>query len=154
MIRLFTLLFLVISLFVATSCSSMEMIDCPYVVADSRIELGALEDSYEFAGVHFSLYNDSLKDISSFTVSFLVYDNDGQNPFIGSNCIVKSFNAPVAAHTKSDFSVSLDSNLVRVPKEKYILDFFYIKKISYADGSVWTDPFGMHSTSEVSQNDD
>ena len=153
MIRLFTLLFLVISLFVATSCSSMEIIDCPYIVADSRIVIGELEENYDFAGAHFTLYNDSSKDISSFTVSFLVYDSDGQNPFIGSNCIVKKFDVAVPAKTKADFSVSLDSHLSCVPKEKFILDFFYVKKISYADGSSWSDPFGMHSTSEVQSDE-
>ena len=82
MIRLFTLLFLVISLFVATSCSSMDIIDCPYIVAENSVEIGEKTGAYDFAGANFTLYNDSAKDISSFTVSFLVYDSDGQNPFI------------------------------------------------------------------------
>lgn len=154
MIKIFTLLFLVSSLFIATSCSTTGLIECPYIIPEKQFELGEREDFFEFAGASFSIFNDSDKDISSFVVSFMVYDAEGNNPFIGSNCIVKNFNERIEAHRTEKFAVSLDSYLSQLPKDEYVLDFFYVQKITYSDGSVWSDPFGMHASSEVRTADE
>lgn len=154
MTRLFMLLLLALSLFVSAACSSMDVIGRPYTVADAVVEVGERTGAYDFAGARFTLYNDSPKDISSFTVSFLVYDGDGLNPFVGTNCVVKDFDTPISANAWADFSVSLDSLLPGAPQDTFILDFFYVKKISYADGTSWADPFGMHATGEGRSDDD
>ncbi len=132
-----------------SGCSTTGLLSCPYVVANPRVELGKLGETHEFAGAYFTLFNDSEKTISKYTVSFLLYDDEGNNPFIGSNCVVEKIAAETLPHESKDFVISLDSYLSTVPDEPYEIDFIYLREILYSDGSVWSDPFGMYAVKEV-----
>ena len=91
---------------------------------------------------------DSGKDIESFSISFMIYDSDGNNPFISSNCIVSKCEWKVGAGEIIDFVVDLDHYISVVPAEPYKVDYLYVREIRYADGSSWKDPFGMFCTKE------
>lgn len=132
-----------------SGCSTTDFFSCPYVIANPRVELGKLGETHEFAGAYFTLFNDSEKTISKYTVSFLLYDDEGNNPFIGSNCVVEKIAAETLPHESKDFVISLDSYLSTVPDEPYEIDFIYLREILYSDGSVWSDPFGMYAIKEV-----
>ena len=148
------LLAVALSLFSIISCQTTGNPDVPYIVLEPNVELGDDGVSYSFAGTRFTLYNDSKKDISSFSVSFMLYDSEGNNPFIGSNCITEDFYEVIPAESRGEFVVSLDSYLTQIPNEPYKLDFFYVKRISYADGSSWSDPFGLYAVSEARAADE
>lgn len=129
-------------------CSSVLNEDCPYLIANKNFEIGN-DGSFDFAGVNFTFYNGAKKDVKSFTLSFMLYDSDGNNPFVGSNNVIESFDESVLSETSQDFSLSLDKYLSVVPNEPYKIDFMYVKRIVYTDGTEWSDPFGMYSSREA-----
>ncbi len=127
-----------------TACATLDS-SCPYIISELHVELGENEGIHRYAGTYFELYNDSEKEMSNMTLSFLLYDQDGNTPFLGSNKVIAELNTPVPAMTSLDCIVSLDSFIATVPEEEYQVDYFYLSKITYADGSSWTDPFGMYA---------
>ncbi len=143
--------FSVMALFVAAllSCGTVDSLSCPYVISNPHVELGELEDSYNFAGMHFSLFNESEKTIEDFTMSFMLYDSDGNNPFIGSNCIVSKCTWKMNPGAVTDFVINLDPYISSVPEEAYLIDYIYLREISYTDGTSWKDPFGMYCVREA-----
>lgn len=131
-----------------TSCISTDNFSCPYQISNSRVEVGALEECYQYAGFHFTIFNDSVKDIESFSLMFTVYDSDEKNPFNCSNSIASNCDGEVAFNDSRDYVVSLDKYISEIPDEPYIVDYLYVSEIRYTDGSVWKDPYGMFCTVE------
>ena len=131
------------------SCGTTESLSCPYVLANPHVELGSCEEKHNFAGLYFSLFNGSEKNIDEFTVSYMLYDSDGNNPFVGSNSFVSKCKWDLRAGGMVDFVIDLDSYLSVVPDEPYLVDFMYVREISYSDGSSWKDPYGMYCVREV-----
>jgi len=130
------------------SCVSADNFSCPYQISNPRVEIGHFEESHEYAGLHFTIFNDSTKDIDSFLLTFTVYDSDEKNPFNCSNCIVSKCEVFLASKSSIDSVVSLDKYISEIPDEPYIVDFLYVSEIRYSDGSVWKDPYGMFCTME------
>ena len=130
------------------SCTSTEAFNCPYLISNPRVELGEFEDQHNYAGMHFSLYNKSSQTIKSFTLSCMLYDEDGNNPFVGSNCIVSKCRWDLESGKSIDFVINLDPYISRVPDEAFIVDYIYLREINYADGSSWKDPYGMYCIRE------
>ncbi len=130
------------------SCGTLDCLSCPYVIDNPRVELGTVEGKYNFAGMHFSLCNESSKTIEDFTMSFMLYDSDGNNPFVGSNCVVSKCKWNIAGGALIDFIISLDPYISTAPDEPYQIDYIYIREIHYTDGSSWKDPFGMYCVRE------
>ncbi|MCR5125339.1 MAG: hypothetical protein K6B43_09125 [Treponema sp.] len=132
-----------------SGCSTMNSDNCPYLIANQKFEIGSSSDGYEFAGTRFTFHNGSKKDVKSFTVSFMLYDSDGNNPFIGSNNVVERIDEQVLSGMSKSILLSMDDYLSSVPSEPYQIDYMYVRKIIYSDGSEWTDPFGMYSAREA-----
>lgn len=141
--------FSAIFLLLVSSCGTTETFSCPYVISNPRVEIGAFEDKYHFAGMHFSLFNDSQKNIDSFTFSFMLYDSDGNNPFIGSNCIVSKCEWSQGSDSITDYVISLDSYVSQIPTDGFVIDYLYLREINYSDGTSWKDPYGMFCVREV-----
>ncbi len=131
------------------SCGTMFNVDCPYVLNDPHVELGYKPDCHNYAGAYFEFFNDSSKTVKEFSVSFLLYDSDGQSPFTGSNQVTSKIVTSLGPEQSDDFIVNLDPYLAVVPSEPYEMDFVFIKKIIYTDGSTWSDPMGMYAAREV-----
>lgn len=132
-----------------SSCASTDAFSCPYVIENPRVELGKKEDICEFAGACFTVYNGSEKTISDYTISFMLYDDAGNNPFIGSNCVIEKIALEEKPYEAREVIISLDSYLSVVPDEPYTIDFMYLREIHYSDGTVWSDPFGMYAVKEI-----
>ena len=139
------------------SCCATEALSCPYLISNPHVAIrenpeksGDEEknDDYKFAGMHFSVFNNTKKNVKNFTISFMLYDSDGNNPFIGSNCIVSKCEQEISPEQVSDFVINLDSYISVVPDEPYVADFIYLREIRYEDGSVWKDPYGMYCVRE------
>ena len=143
------------------SCCTTDALSCPYLISNPRVVLGEKNENvesddtdeqtvenYKFVGMHFSVFNDTKKIVKNFTVSFMLYDSDGNNPFIGSNCIVSKCEQEIPSEEVSDFVINLDSYISEVPNEPYVADFIYLREIKYDDGSVWRDPYGMYCVRE------
>ncbi|WP_191014119.1 hypothetical protein [Treponema zioleckii] len=140
---------LMLAFFAFSGCSTFAAMECPYVIEKPHVVLGKVSGKHNFAGAYFNVFNDSQKRVDSLTFSFMVYDKDGQNPFVGSNNIVSRCDDFIEASSAKEFCVNLDSYLSVVPDEPYLIDFLYLREIHYSDGSSWSDPFGMYASREV-----
>ena len=147
--RIFVALILCIVCFlIFTACETTYRFSCPYEISNPHVEIGESNGDYNFAGMHFSVFNDSSKTVSGFTISFLLYDSEGNNPFIGSNCIVSKCEIEIDGGQISDFVINLDPYISLVPDEPFIVDFIYLREIHYIDGTSWKDPYGMYCIRE------
>ena len=131
------------------ACSTLENLDCPYLIDNPHVEIGRKYTYHKYAGAYLTVYNDSKKTIKKYTVSFMLYDSDGNIPFTGTNCLVASCETPIPPQEEETFIVNLDSFISSVPDEPYLMDFLYLREIIYTDGSSWKDPFGMYAVREV-----
>ncbi|MBQ6780215.1 MAG: hypothetical protein IJP62_03170 [Treponema sp.] len=135
----------------AQSCSTLENVGCPYIIDNPHVEIGENHNYHNYAGAYLTVYNDSEKTIQNYTVSFMLYDSDGEIPFTGTNCVVAECQKEIAPRTEEEFVVSLDSFISVVPDEPYVIDYLYLREIEYTDGSNWKDPFGMYAQREVNE---
>jgi hypothetical protein len=137
--------FIFIIAFLLPSCTAIIPGSPPFVITAPVCELA--DNSYEFthAGILFNFENKSNKDIDSITASFMLFDARTQaNPFMWSNLfeIKKLIFIPSGENTR--VILSLDKFIYITPTEPYLIDFFYISKIEYTDGSIWEDKYGVY----------
>ena len=142
---LFLLMFLTSVCFVC--CDAIEPEIPPYIISKPESKIGTLPGYYQFAGVEFDFFNATTKDISGINISFMVYDSiTKKNPLIGSNIISSSYSGGLLRNTSKKMIICLDKYMYVAPDEPYLIDFFYISKISYSDGSQWEDSNGTYFT--------
>lgn len=135
-----------------TGCETLSGDNCPYIIDKARIELGEKEEVCKYMGAYFDFFNGSEKTVTDFSVSFLVFDEDGKSPFLGSNKIVADFEAQIPSKESAEISLALDDYLTIVPETPYEIDYLYVQKIKYSDGSSWEDCFGMYARSVNSED--
>lgn len=128
-----------------TSCCSLDHLSPPYLITESKVVLGAKEQSYNVAGAYITVYNNSDKTISSLTLSFCLYDSDGNAEGIGTNCVASDYNKPLAPKSSVTVIVSIDDLLGCSVADSYLLDYVYVPSITYSDGSTWKDTFGLYT---------
>ena len=124
------------------SCKIFSLDSVPYVMSgDFVMEDGAIE--YSICGVDFYLLNKSEKEIRNINVVFYLFDQDGEPAYECQNKISLDIDQYVDAGDAASFCVSLDSFLNAIPSEPLLIDYLYLSKIEYEDGSVWEDPYGL-----------
>ena len=131
--------FFILTLF---GCSAFSIEKPPYSVsADFVME----EDSpvYKICGVDLSFYNFSKEMVKEFEVSFFLFDSDGEPAFECPSRLSFSIEKEIDADESFSISLSLDSYMIFIPQSLLEIDYLYVSKIIYADGSVWEDPFGF-----------
>lgn len=134
-----------------SSCATLDALSCPYIIANPHVEIGEKADSHTYVGAYMGIYNDSEKTISTYTVSFMLYEQDGTIPFVGTNCVVANCVREILPKTEDECIINLDSFISVVPDEPYKIDFLYLREITYTDGSSWSDPFGMYALQEAEE---
>ena len=100
-------------------------------------------DKYECCGFTGSFCNKGEAEVTAFTIVFFVFDSDGNSPVVGRNNIVLKIEQSVAPREDFDFCISLDKYLQVSDDQDYEVEYLYVSKIDYSDGSLWTDPFGI-----------
>jgi hypothetical protein len=119
----------------------------PYVVTRPVFVTGERSGYYHYAGIEFFLLNSSGTAISETTVSFALFDaQTGENPLAGSNKFSLTILEVIDPDEKKEIIIPLDDYIYIAPARPYTIDFFYISKIVYADGSLWTDTWGTYHT--------
>ena len=140
---IFTTLILV--LVVLTSCCSMKQFSPPYLVTEQYVKIGTTESSHSLASAYFTVYNNTERIIKKFTLSFRLYDADGEISGIGTNCLVSDYEGMLLPHKEVKVIVKLDNSIGAEVQDAYQIDYTYIKSITYSDGSIWTDPLGLYA---------
>jgi hypothetical protein len=137
----------VYSVLIVVSCKLTADSSPPYVITKPVSYCAERAGYYLYAGVEFTFLNTASKTVSDVAVSFMVFDRETQRtPFIGSNIIKTSFSGAIAGGQAKDFIISLDPYVYVAPEEPYLIDFFYISRIKYDDGSAWEDRNGIYHT--------
>ena len=117
----------------------------PFTLSKPECVIGGNEDYYAVAGIVFTFYNTSAKKIKRIEISCMIYDAETKkNPFIGSNLIKAVFNESIGSGEKKELIIPLDRYLYRVPDKPYLIDHFFIRKLTFSDGSVWEDKTGAY----------
>lgn len=129
-------------LFGCCSFSDQKKSETPYIT-EGKMEMDENSMDYEVAGLDFFFLNKSDKNISELTVVFFLFDKDGEPISGGKSNIVLTVKEQILAKSSLRCCLNLDDYFSIVPDEIYTVDYLYISKIVYEDGSVWSDPFGM-----------
>jgi len=131
---IFTLLWL------CSGCQFFAKESLPYLI-DAEMTMDS-SNIYEIAGLDFTFMNKSNKSIKSFTIVFYLFDEDGNPPSLGNNNLVIQIDSVIQPSETMEDCFSLDSFLYEIPDCPYQLDYLYVSRIEYEDGSVWSDPLG------------
>lgn len=127
-----------------SSCSLFAGESCPYLV-NGEVRITTDADEFELAGFDLYFLNKSEKRIESFTIVFYLFDEDGEPVSNGRCNFVLSIKKTVDAGDSMETCISLDSYLQEIPEYSYEVDYLYVSKINYEDGSVWDDPLGLYA---------
>ena len=134
--------FLLCVVFVLVSCTSYSRDIVPYVMSGEFVmEEGASD--YSICGVKFYLFNKSERDIKRINLVFYLFDKDGEPASECSNKISVVIEKEFFAGEGDSFCMSLDTFITSVPEDFLIIDYLYLAKIEYEDGSIWEDPYGL-----------
>ena len=135
--------FLCITFFLAFSgCKAFSLDSVPYVISgDFEMEDGSAD--YSICGVNFYLLNQHEKDISKITIVFFLFDQDGEPAWQCRSKISAEVMLNLESGESTNFCISLDQFMNSVPEELLLVDYLYLAKIEYEDGSVWEDPYGL-----------
>lgn len=136
------IVFLLFILFISSiivSCSD-SVTYTPYIISEPDVHITKNSSFYEYAGIEFTFFNSSQKEITSFTISCMAYSaTDNTNPFTGTNQIFAYFNEPISPQETKQLVINLDNRLYCIPTQKFIIDFFTVPSVHFADGSIWED---------------
>ena len=117
----------------------------PFTLSKPECVIGGNEDYYAVAGIVFTFYNTSAKKITRIEVSCMIYDAESKkNPFIGSNLIKAVFNESIGSGEKKELIIPLDRYVYRVPDKPFLIDHFFIRKLTFSEGSIWEDNTGAY----------
>ena len=116
----------------------------PYRI-QGEVSVGADAELYEYGYIALTFYNASKRTIRKFFAVVFLSGSDGESPFTEGNCIVLECDENIAPYAVVNAEFSLDDYISEMPDEAYRIDFLYVSKIEYDDGSVWEDPYGLHA---------
>ena len=124
-----------------SSCNLFAQNTVPYLI-EGKIVTDESE-KYENIGFEGALYNKSSKSLSSFTFVFFGFDEDGNSPLLEKNNVVLKVEDDISSGTKYEFCISLDDLFPLVSIADYEVEYLYVSRLEYSDGSEWTDPLGF-----------
>lgn len=135
-------IFLLINVFFVffTSCNLFANEKIPYGIEGNILT----EDSeiYEYMGLELKVQNKSDVKIKEITIVFFLFDEDGEPTSNIKNNIVLNIGCDIPANGTLEDCISLDKYVYVFEDMLYSIDYLYVSKIFYADGTTWSDPFG------------
>ena len=129
-------------LFLILGCKGYTLDSIPYVISGEFVMEDDMQE-YEICGVDFFLMNQSEKEISKINIVFFLFDQDGEPAYECRNKISIETELTVSAGESSNFILSLDQFMNSIPSDPLLVDYLYLAKIEYEDGSIWEDPYGL-----------
>lgn len=131
---------------VLSGCALYGKSSAPYIVKGEMIlesENPDMEQNFEIGGLKVYFFNKENKPVSEFTIVFTLFDQDGEPINIGRSTIVATVKKTIDPLTSFNCCLSLDQDLGEVPEEPYVVDYLYVSRIVYEDGTQWNDAFGL-----------
>jgi len=134
--------FAVSVLFLISACKTYSLDSIPYVMTGEFVMEENAAD-YSICGVDIFLLNKSEKAIKNINLVFFLFDQDGEPAYECRNKISLEIERKISAGEKASFCVSLDNYMNSIPSNLLLVDYLYLAKIEYEDGSCWEDPYGL-----------
>ncbi len=135
-------LFMVFVFLIFAGCKTWSFDTVPYVISgDFVMEENALD--YSICGIDIYLVNKSEKEIKNISIVFFLFDKDGEPAYECRSKIAVEVDKDIAAQESSTFCISLDKFMNAIPQDLLLVDYLYVSKIEYEDGSRWEDPYGL-----------
>jgi hypothetical protein len=129
--------------FILCSCDSIIDEYPPFVISGFSIKPGTSQTDYNIAGAEFLFKNHAKKDAVKIIMSFRIYYSDGSIPCYGDNKIAVSFSGNIKSGKEEKITVTLDDSIQIYRDIPFIADQILVEKITYADGTVWSDVTGF-----------
>jgi len=140
------LIIFILIIFSFSSCTGNYQETPPFIITTPVSLLSGISYEFKYAGLSFYFLNKSEKNIENLTASFRLFDAKTQNSsFTGSNEFEITKLTFISSGENKEIVLSLDKFIYRAPAEPYEIDFFYISRIEYSDGSIWEDKYGLYS---------
>ena len=114
----------------------------PYTVS-AEFVMDETSDEYNICGTNITFYNRSSRNVKSFEVVFFLFDPDGEPAQECPERLAFEIEKEIEAGNSFDFCMSLDSYMITIPQSLLRIDYLYVSRICYADGSEWEDPYGF-----------
>ena len=139
-------LLIVLLFLMMNSCSFLEQDLKPgFAISNLCIKKEAEQNASILGGVYFDFFNKSQKQIVSMELIVRIYDKKNGGPaFTGSATINSNYQGLIEGLEKKEMCISLDDYIVFDSQMDLLLDAFLISKITYSDGTVWNDFFGLY----------
>ena len=123
-------------------CSFMPVTPVPYMVAGDFV-MEEASDEYSVCGIDLLFFNQSDKAVREFSIVFFLFDKDGEPARECSNRISFDIEKNVDARDSFSKCLSLDKYMNSFPDEPLWVDYLYVSRIDYEDGTFWEDPYGL-----------
>ena len=123
-------------------CKGYSLDSVPYLISGKFV----MEDNssdYSICGAEIYLLNKSQKEVKAVNIIFYLFDKDGEPACECRNKISVEMEKELSAGEDSSFCISLDTYMNSIPEDLLQIDYLYIARIEYEDGSLWEDPFGL-----------
>lgn len=133
---------LIMILFFVMSCQAFTLDSVPYVMSGNFVMEEGSSD-YSICGVDFFLLNKSDKEIKKINVVFFLFDQDGEPAYECQSKISAEIDKSIDGGDECSFCMSLDRFMNSIPSEPLMVDYLYLSRIEYEDGSSWEDPYGL-----------
>ncbi len=135
-------LFICLLVLFTSSCKSYAQSYVPYLL-DGEFVMDEESDDYSICGIKLFLVNKSEKNISKVNLVFFLFDKDGEPAIECRNKFEFNIEQNLTASESCDFCIGLDKYMNTIPSELLFVDYIYLSKIEYEDGSFWEDPLGL-----------
>ena len=129
-------------LLVFSGCSAFSLERSPYTI-NADFVMDEESSVYKICGVELSFSNLATETVKEFEVVFFLFDSDGEPAYECPNRLAFSIEREIGPDEDFSVCLSLDSYMTFVPQSLLEIDYLYVSRITYADGSIWVDPYGF-----------
>lgn len=129
-------------LLVFSGCSAFSLERSPYTI-NADFVMDEESSVYKICGVELSFSNLATETVKEFEVVFFLFDSDGEPAYECPNRLAFSIEREIGSDEDFSVCLSLDSYMTFVPQSLLEIDYLYVSRITYADGSIWVDPYGF-----------
>lgn len=138
---LYSLVFIIVGML--TSCNEVfARENVPYIVNGNFVMEKDFAE-FEVCGIDLYFLNKADKEVENFTVVFSLFDENGEPAATTKNSLVFTVSENLDPKESVNLCLSLDDYITYIPTEDYFIDYLYVSRISYSDGTVWSDPYGL-----------
>ena len=125
-------------------CSAFSAERNPYSIAADFV-MEEESDDYKICGANIFFYNHSFLTVKEFELVFFLFNSEGEPAPECSERLTFAIEKEIGPDEDFTICLNLDSFMTFIPEVPLDIDYLYVTKIVYEDGSVWEDPYGFNA---------